>query len=1217
MAPRKSSLKVANARKRPGKRNKTSRKTSPKSRPAPPADRRLPVVGIGASAGGLHALQDFFGTIPPDSGAAFIVVQHLDPTRVSEMATLLGRRTTLKVVLAEEGMRLEPNVVYTIPPDRYLLVENEAIKLTLPAEPRGLRLPIDALFHSLAAGAAECAVGVVLSGNGADGSLGLRTIKAHGGMSIAQDPATAEYDAMPRNAIATGVVDSILPPARMIEAISAFLNHDYVKRPVARDNGSVPEFVHNVLALLHARRNVDFSGYKKGTLVRRIERRMSLRQLNRGPDYLRLLRENPDEVNQLFNDLLIQVTRFFREPESWKALEREVLIRLVGDADKDTPIRVWVPGCASGEEAYSLAMLLLELVEKSQKHIPIQIFASDLDRGSLNQARAGSYPESIAVDVSAERLNRFFLHTEHRYVVSQALRDTVIFSHHNLLVDPPFGRLDLISCRNVLIYLEGVMHRRAFDLFHFALTPGRYLFLGNSETVGSQTDLFRPISKRSHIYRRLGGVRNDRVRISMGGITRAMATPAAAIVPPASRDNMLLAQARDHVLSRYATASAVINRNMEILALFGRTDHYLTQPSGPLTAEILSWVGDGMRGKLRTAVQAAIRKNSHVTVGGAKHRRGEKQVSVAISVDPMLGPAETDGLLVVVFRDEETGPPSKARAKKEPEESVVRQLEYELKSARDELQTSTEQLESSNEELRATNEEVLSMNEELQSTNEELETSKEEMQSINEELNAVNSQLEGKIQELQQLNDDVTNLQTSTDLPTLFLDRQFKIRRYTSGVTRLFRLIPADLGRPIEDIVRQVPDKGLLDDARDVLERLLPVEKEVPTATGGFLRRVLPYRTEDNRIEGVVVTYTDLSDRIRADRLARESRDFAEAIVETLREPLLVLDEQLVVISANAAYYRVFQAKPEAVIGKRIYEVGNREWSIPVLRRALEKMLPQQEQVNNLELRRHFAGVGERVVCVNARPLEMAGQQVILLALEDITPRIEAERTRNQVLRQLVSAEEQERHRLALELHDETGQHVTAFLLGLTALRESYLDQPESRVLIDDLRGRAEELARHLHGIALQLRPTALDEHGLERALTGYLEDIALRHRLEIDFQAGKNFGRLPSHIETVLYRVTQEAITNVLRHSKSRKVSVVTSRQDREVSLIIEDDGAGFDPEKALGDGNKSHLGLRGMRERVMLAAGTLTIESHPGSGTSLFVRIPLRHGNDDDASD
>ena len=1216
MAARKPSRKSSTAKKRDAQRPNLSARIKSRTKPGNPRSDRFPIVGIGASAGGFEALQQFFQSIPAKPGVAFIVVQHLDPTRISEMPDLLGRKTKLKVVQAQEGARLEPNVVYTIPSNRSLMIRKGRIQLTMPAEPRGLRLPIDALFRSMAEESEECAIGVVLSGNGADGSLGLKAIKAHGGLGIAQDPATAEYDSMPRNAIATGTVDYVLPPRKMIEAIYAFLDHEYVKRPPAQDGDKVPEHIHDVLALLHARRNVDFSGYKKGTLVRRIDRRMSLRHIARGPAYLELLRENSEEVNHLFNDLLIRVTRFFREPESWKVLERDVLARLVEEADKDNPVRVWVPGCASGEEAYSLAMPLIELVEQSHKNVRIQVFATDLDRGALDQARAGIYPESIAADVSPERLSRFFVRNEHQYVVGQMLREAVVFAEHNLLVDPPFGRLDLISCRNLLIYLEGTTQQRVFDVFHFALKPGRFLCLGNSESVGPGTDLFEPIVKRSKVFRRVGTSRYDRVRPSSRGVPPAPTVPSSVIPRLQSRESTLLTQARDYVLQRYTVACALVNRKMEILSLFGRTENYLTQPSGRLTPEILSWARDGMRTKLRMVIQAAIRKNSSESIAGVRIQRGKRPASISIRVDPLVTPAESDGLFLVLFRDEVGEVSPRGPGIGEPEEPIVRQLEYELQQVRDELQASISQLEASNEELRANNEEILSMNEELQSANEEMETSKEELQSVNEELSAVNTQLEGKLDELQAANDDISNLLTNTDIPVLFLDRKLQVRRFTPVMPRLIRLIGSDLGRPLSDITTLVDDPSLIEDCREVLTSLAPVEKEVRTQDGsGFIRRVMPYRSGDDRIEGVVITYADISDRIRAEGLVREARDFAEGIITTLREPLLVLDETQVIRSANSAFYKTFQLSEDKVVGRSIYEIGNGEWDIPELRRVLETMLPLHTLVTNQEIRQTFSGVGELVVSVNARTLEMGSQRVILVAIEDITHRKDSER--RQILRQIMGVEERERHRLALELHDETGQHVTAFLLGLNALKESCAEGTESRTLIDDLKQRAEGLARHLHGVATRLRPTALDEHGLARALSGYLEDVAARHKLDVDFQVEKSFGRLPPEIETVLYRVTQEAMTNVLRHTRSSKVSVVLSRQNGEISLIVEDDGGGFDVEEALNDRNKSRLGLRGMRERVILAGGTFTIESTPGSGTSLFARIPLRSGSHDDHSD
>jgi len=506
------------------------------------------------------------------------------------------------------------------------------------------------------------------------------------------------------------------------------------------------------------------------------------------------------------------------------------------------------------------------------------------------------------------------------------------------------------------------------------------------------------------------------------------------------------------------------------------------------------------------------------------------------------------------------------------------------------------------------------MNEELQSTNEELETSKEELQSINEELITVNNQLEQKVNEQQILNDDISNLLTSTDLPTLFLDRDFRVRRFTTAITRLFKLIPTDVGRPIQDVVRKVDDPTLLDDAREVLEHLRPIEKTVMAAADfGYLRRVLPYRTTNDRIDGVVIIYTDMSERIRADTRVRESRDFAETVIRTLREPLLVLDDHFVVQSANDAFYRVFQLQPERVKGRSVFDVGSHEWNMPEFRDLLEKLGNGQSRIQDYEIHREFAGVGELIICANASMVHLPGETMILLAFEDVTRKVKAEQARREALRKLVSYDEKQRHRLALELHDETAQHLTAFLLGLANLRESNTDRPELQKIALDLQVMAEDLARNLHAISLQLRPRALDDHGLEKAIFNYAETVRQRHGVEVDIQtAGKDLGRLPGHMETVLYRVTQEALTNVIRHAKASKVSIVTSRKRKEVHLIVEDNGDGFNPDKLENDGK--HFGLRGMRERVMLAGGTLTVESKPGAGTTLFARLPISESPDGD---
>jgi two-component system CheB/CheR fusion protein len=1188
---------------KPGSGRRTGGNASPQA---------FPIVGIGASAGGLGPIQEFFQAFPPKPGIAFIVVQHMDPTRASDMVEILARRTSLKVVEAEDGKPVQPDTVYTIPPGRYLRVVNGRLSLTIPEEPRGLRLPVDVLFASIAM-AGESVLGVILSGTGADGTVGLRAIRNQGGTILVQDPETAEYDGMPRSAIATGLVDFILPPEKLPEAILAVAAHGKAAAAAGRsDVGG--DGVADILGVLHTRRNVDFSGYKKGTLVRRIERRVSLRRVAGKDDYLRLLQDEPEEVNALFRDLLIPVTRFFRDPESWVVLEREALKRIVQEAGRDSPIRAWVTGCATGEEAYSLAILLREMTSKLRKEIPLQIFASDLDKDSVDIARGGRFPESIAADVGPERLKRFFTRQDHHYVVNQSLRDAVIFAHQNVLADPPFSRLDLVTCRNVLIYLEAPMQQRVLEIAHFALKPGRFLLLGSSETVGPQVDLFQSVHKRIRLYRRLGTVRHERIRVPVGAA--AHGNVASSGVVPVVRDNLAILHARQVVLERYAVATVILNRKLEILSLFGPTTDYLTQPSGALTTDISAWLKEGARTKLKVGIQSALRKNQIQTVRGLRFRRGTRLVTVTCTIEPLTGPPETDGLILVSFRDSaaEAAGGRRPRAS-DGEEPMVRHLEQELKTARDDLQTSVEHLENANEELRVTNEELLSVNEELQSSNEELETSREELQSSNEELSTVNAQLESKIFELQGATEDIANLLTSTQIPTLFLDQHLTIRRFTPAITQLFRLIPSDVGRAIEDIVQLADDPTLLESARLVQQQQQQQQdREITTHKGKvFLRRVLPFLTGDDRVEGVVVTYIDLSERTRADVSIREARDYFEAIVTTLREPMVVLDRQLLVMTANRAFYKTYGQEEGQVIGRRIFDLGDREWDTPDFRKPLEELVARGTPIVNHEIHRDFAGLGQRFICVNGTSLDKAGHAVVMLSLEDITTTVRAERARNETLRQLVSYEEKQRHRLALDLHDETGQYVTACLLGLASLRASASD-PTGHALIGELQARAEELARHLHGISLQLRPTALDDHGLERALQNYAEAMSPRLGLEVDVQARLGGRRLPEYVETVLYRVVQEALTNVLKHANASKASILLSRKGRDVSLIIEDNGRGFDTDRALnGGGGEGSLGLRGMSERVILAGGTLTVESSPGAGTTLFVRMPVREDHDE----
>jgi chemotaxis methyl-accepting protein methylase/signal transduction histidine kinase len=946
----------------------------------------FPIVGIGASAGGLDAFKKFFSAMPADSGAAFVLIQHLDPTRESLTAELVGTYTRMRVVQVEDGMPVEANRVYVIPPNAYLSIRERTLRLSAPTAPRSLRMAVDFFLRSLAEDQHENAIGVILSGTGTDGTLGLKEIKAGGGMTMVQDPQTVQHDGMPRSAIAGGNADYILPAEQMADALLAYVQHAAVAATsMAVRPEKAPDPLSTAVEVLRARTKFDFSGYKKGTLRRRIQRRMSLRHLNELPRYVEVLRNDPAEVTALFKDLLINVTSFFREPAAWQVLQEQVIRRLVAAKDTDVPLRVWIPACATGEEAYSIAMVLIEEIEAAGKFCHLQVFASDVDTEALETARAGIYPEGIAAHVSAPRLSRFFITGEHRYQVNKELRDAVVFAQQSLVSDPPFSRLDVISCRNLFIYLEPAVQERLIPLLHFALREGGYLFLGSAEGIGLQEDLFEPVSTKWRIYRRVGPTRHDRLQFPLA------AAPAFTVVrgrTPSPPNPARLATLAQHLLlQRYAPACVIINRTGEIVYFHGRTDDYLMQPEGVPTQDLIAQARSGLRTQLRGAVHEAIRGNQRVIVPGVQMRRGNRFPRVRMTVEPLNATTtDTEGLWLVSLEDEpETSAPAVAHTAAEAsagDAALVHQLEYELKSTKEDLQQTIE-------DLRAANEELMSVNEEFQSSNEELETSKEELQSLNEELTTANTQLENKIGELEATNNDLDNLLTSTNIATLFLDTHLRIRRFTPAATQLFSLIASDIGRAIGDIAQKFTDPGLLPDAAAVLQRPITPRTEVQTRDGRwYVRQVLPYRTRDHRTEGVVITFSDV-----AAEAIQEARLYAESIVDTVREPLLVLDGDLRVCSANQSFYATFHASQEETVGRLLYELGNREWDIPKLRTLLGDVLPQKRVLSDLELEANFESIGARIMQLNARAIDRGGDRadLILLAIEDITERTRAQ----------------------------------------------------------------------------------------------------------------------------------------------------------------------------------------------------------------------------------
>ena len=1206
---------------------------------------RFPIVGIGASAGGLHALQGFFDAIPAAPGIAFVVVQHLDPTHKSETAELLRRHARLPVVQVTDNERVEVDRVYVIPPNSELAIAGGVLHLARPVSRRGMRMPIDAFLRSLADDQHERSVAVILSGTGADGTLGIKAVKAAGGLTMAQDPETAEYDGMPRNAVATGMVDFALPVVKLPGVLLQYVSHPYLRQggsPSLVDEG--PAHLQAILALLRARTKYDFSCYKKGTISRRIERRMSLKHLERVQDYVKYLHDHPSEIDDLFKDLLISVTSFFREPQVWEYLEQNVLPGLMEKRAPEGMLRLWVPGCATGEEAYSLAMLLLEAAQAGDQSPGMQVFASDLDSSALDFARAGLYPESIAADVSRERLRRFFVREEQGYRVHKWVRDLVVFSVQNLISDPPFSRIDLITCRNLMIYLAPEIQQRVISLFHFALRPGGYLLLGNAESVGSPTDLFEVVSKKWRIYRRIGPLTHDREFPVIPAVGHHP-VPRAVAPFPLSRESKLLGAVQSLVLERYVPACALVNAKEEILYLFGPTDRYLLQPTGQLTPDLLAWSRGGIRSKLRASLRQAIQQKQRVAATGAVVGVDGGSMPVRITVDPLVVPKELEGCFLVVFEQEHPPPGLTAPAALEPgDDSGLRQMEYELGVLREQLRSGAEQFEASNEELKSANEEMMSMNEELQSTNEELETSKEELQSLNEELSTVNTQLENKVQELEATNDDLNNLLSSTNIATIFLDRQFRIRRFTPPMTQLLSLRPSDLKRPIGDFAQKFTDRRLIPDAERVLATLGSIEAEVQTDDARwYLRRILPYRTEGDRIDGVVVTFTDITEH----RKAEEERVRLAAIVESSGVAIIGMGLDGVITSWNRGAERLYGYSPKEAIGRAI-DILTRTGRESALQDALR-------QVARGDIAEH---VETEQICKDGEPLsvlltvspihrpetgaligasaivrDMSAQRKAESGMREANERLEArvadrtaemgeanrrlaqevderrrsDASRKTLLQRLVTIENEERRRISRELHDQIGQHLAALTLRLKALETDVTDQ----TTLNAAQAMVDDLGRQVRDLALAVRPTALDELGLLPALSNYAEDWAQRHAIHLDYHdRGLDDHRLAPAVEEAIYRIVLEALANVSKHAQARRASLILERRGAEVRVIVEDDGVGFDPEALKTSGPGQRLGLIGIEERAALVNGTATVESRPGGGTTLFVHIPVADG-------
>ncbi len=947
-----------------------------------PSTTKPSIVGLGASAGGLEAFEAFFRNLPTDTGMGFVLVSHLDPSHTSILTEILQRTTTMPVAEAADQMMVEANRVYVIPPNRDMTLFQGRLQLSLPERPRGQRMPIDAFLRSLAEDRGETAIGIVLSGTGSDGTLGLRAILGAGGISLVQDPATAQYDGMPTSAIQAGFATHVLAPELMPDALQANRRHHKETSPAPATIGGMNQ----IMMLLRSGTGHDFSGYKKSTIGRRIERRMAQHNIEDIELYARYLKTHPAEIQTLFKELLINVTSFFRDPEAFATLKKDILPQILAGKPEDYVIRLWVAGCATGEEAYSMAMVLREVMEEAGHELKTQLYSTDLDDDAIATARAGFYPLNITQDVSPERLRRFFIKEENGYRVKKEIREMVVFATQNVIKDPPFTRMDLVSCRNLMIYLEADLQNRLIPAFHYALKPGGILFLSPSESIGGHTELFSPLSRKWKFYRTAPSIASTRAMMASGlsWATDTTRSPPVEVMTKTKETNIAELTRRALVQS-FAPVSVMTDCKGDILYVHGDTSRYLRPPPGQATLNAVEMAHEGLQLELRSALGQAVCHGAPTLDREVSFMVGAEVRRVSLGVRPLPDPEPGLGLVLISFRDLPAAPSGqpvrRRRAAGSAGHQRIEELERDLAYTRENLQATIEEQQSSNEELKSANEELQSTNEELQSTNEELETSKEELQSVNEELITVNAELQAKIEQLAGMQNDMKNLLDNINVGTIFLDDRLAIRRFTREAAKVYRLVNTDVGRPLGDIKSDLDGEDLLAKAQNVIETLIPYEREVRT-TGGdwYLTRIQPYRTLDNVIDGVVITFANVSARVAAEQAEQEGHDIAESIVDAVDKPMLVLDGAFTVIFASNSFYRGFKVSPAETRGRSVYALEHNTWDTPALRNLLETVLPEQQSFDGFLLDSHRMRLsGRRIVC------KTSGKPLILLTFEGIS----------------------------------------------------------------------------------------------------------------------------------------------------------------------------------------------------------------------------------------
>ncbi|MDD4993233.1 MAG: chemotaxis protein CheB [Paludibacter sp.] len=910
---------------------------------------QFPIVCIGASAGGLEALEQFLTNVPENSGLAYIVIQHLDPTQVGMLPELLQRISKMPVSQVKDRTKVKPNCVYVIPPNKSMSILKGVLHLFDPLESRGLRLPIDIFLRSLADDQKELGVGVILSGMGSDGSAGMRALKERNGIVLVQEPRDAKYDSMPRNAIDSVLPDIVAPANELALKLLAFLKHIPVVKSNIETEIKDQSSLEKIIIILRSQTGNDFSLYKKNTVYRRIERRMGVHKIDKITSYVHLLQENPTEVDILFKELLIGVTNFFRDAAVWAKLLETVIPNILAKQQEGTILRAWVAGCSTGEEAYSLAIVFKEALEKINPHggISLQIFATDLDNDAIETARKGTFATSIAVDVSSKRLSRFFTATDDGYRINTEIREMVVFAKHNIILHPPFTKIDILTCRNLLIYMDTELQKKLLGLFYYSLNPEAYMVLGSAETLGSQSHFFTPIDNKLKIYQRIVTNQTPELYDFPSSFSRTKQVSAEPIIPVKPTSN-IQALADQLLLQHFSPPGVLVNDKGDIIYISGRTGKYLEPAVGKANMNIFAMLRDGLQNEFPAAFRQTLVNKELVTLHNIKVGTNGGTQYINVTLQWIDKPEALNGMVMIIFHDVPKtlveGLPT-GKGYKQMNSIKQLELEKELQHAREQMQNTLEEMQTSQEELKSTNEELQSTNEELQSTNEELTTSKEEMQSLNEELQTVNAELLSKVDDFSRVNNDMKNLLNSTDIATLFLDKDLNIRRYTNQATKIFKLIKSDIGRPFTDQVSDLVYPELATDALEVLRTLVFIQKQITTSDGRwFSTRIMPYRTFDDRIDGLVITFFNISDHKQLEVELNETRQMHSMLLNLSTEIIVKLSTDWKILEYNVEAEKFFDKKREDVLNQDFLQLFIPEVSQKTTKNDLNKLLKDGEE---------------------------------------------------------------------------------------------------------------------------------------------------------------------------------------------------------------------------------------------------------------------------------